>query len=129
MMFFVLATALLPFSPVEAGMLSSDDASCSKPIIVDGSSVSGCQGTMKGFRDNVDPLAYVGLRYRANGTMFFEARLNGVLFSCFFPDTYDAQYFASIAGDFQHGRFAISQKGGLCNDLSLVERGSFFSSY
>jgi hypothetical protein len=129
LLFVVFGSALFPFAPAKAGQTFADDAQCSKGTVVDGDFVSGCQGTMAGFRDSADPLAYAALRARANGTLYFEARLNGVFFACIFADTYDAQYFASTAGDFAHARFAIGARNGVCDPLANVERGSFYSGY
>ena len=128
----LLATTMmvsLQPSASQAGYRAPDSASCMKPVIQDGQSVAGCTGTMKGFADSPDPNAYAALRMRANGTMYFEARADGNLFICLFEDTFDAQYLASFAGDLQHGRFAISARGGVCSDLTMIERGSLYSSY
>ncbi len=129
LLFVVIASALIPFGPAKAGQTFADDALCPKGTVVDGDYVSGCQGTMAGFRNSSDPLAYAALRTRANGTIYFEARLNGVFFACIFADTYDAQYFASTAGDFAHTRFAIGARNGVCDILANVERGSFYTGY
>jgi hypothetical protein len=129
----LLATTLmvsLQPSASQAGYRAPDEASCTKPFIDNnGQSVGGCSGTMKGFADSPDPQAYAGLRVRANGTMFFEAHINGVTFTCFFPDTFDSQYLASFAGDLQNGRFAISARAGICSEFSMVERGTLYNSY
>jgi hypothetical protein len=124
----VLSLSLFP-SLAGAGYTAHDVASCMKPTIQDGQTVGGCTGSLKAFRDDADPQTYAALRLRANGMMYFEAKANGNLFTCFFPDTYDAQYFAAFAGDMQHGRIAISARGGVCSDLSMVERGSLYPGY
>lgn len=129
LVFVFVTTALWPLAPAKAGQTFADDAQCSKPVVSNGDSVSGCQGTMAGFRNSADPLAFAALRTRANGTLFFEARVNGVFFACIFADNFDAQYFAASAGDFSHTRFAIGARNGVCDAFATVERGSFYSSY
>jgi hypothetical protein len=124
----VLSLSLFP-SLAGAGYTVNDVASCMKPIIQDGQSVGGCTGSLRAFRDDADPQTYAALRLRANGTVYFEAKAGGNLFTCIFPDSYDAQYFAAFAGDFQHGRVAISARGGVCSDFSMVERGTLYPGY
>jgi hypothetical protein len=127
----LLATTMmvsLQPSASQAGYRLPDDAHC-QVTVSDGQSVGGCFGTMKGFADSPDPKAYAGLRVRANGTIFFEARADGVLFTCLFADTFDAQYLASFAGDLQNSHFSIGGRGGICGELSSVERGSLYGAY
>ena len=51
-------------------------------------------------------------------------------FACFFEDSYDAQYFASVAGNFQNGRFVIGARDGTCDSVGgSITNGSRYGSY
>jgi hypothetical protein len=103
---------------------------CSKPTVFNGETLNGCYGTMAAFRHSADPEAYAELVVRANGVQYFQARLNGVNFSCYFEDSYDAQYFAAIANNYQNSRFVIGSRDGACDMLgATLSTGSRYGSY
>lgn len=122
--------SILGFAPVpaSAGFTSQYSVACGASVGSDGVSVGSCMGTMQAFRSSSDPNAYAVIQARANGTVHFMASLNGKHFICMFPDTYDAQYLASFAGDLENAHFKIFARAGVCTDI-VIERGSAWPKY
>lgn len=119
-------------APASAGLTMASGTNytvaCGASVGSDGVSVGSCMGTMQAFRSSSDPNAYAALQVRANGVAYFTASLNGKNFLCMFPDTFDAQYLASFAGDLANAHFKVFARAGVCTDVT-IERGSPWPKY
>lgn len=117
--------------PAHAGQSEPDTATCSTGSNIPGQGfVQGCVGTMRGFRHSADPEAFAELTYSADGRMSFQARINGTFFACVFESSYDAQYFASVAGNFRNTRFVIGARDGRCDMVgATLNIGSRWGSH
>lgn len=122
----ILGLAPLPASAGLTLTTAQYDVACSPST---GSNPTGvCTGTMQAFRSHSDPKAYAQISVNSLGLASFTASLNGKSFVCAFPDTYDAQYLASFAGDLENSIFRVEEKGGVCTKI-IVQRGSLWPKY